>query len=126
MVKVKGQMLKEKKDPGAFLFPIRLEGRINENALADTGSDTNTMPYRIYKQLGRDDIMKEERNITMINYTEAEVTELQRGKMISGQVIARVKRSRNVETVEEACRNPKSLSLHYGNKKNKIRRMEEL
>ncbi|GJR00074.1 ribonuclease H-like domain-containing protein [Tanacetum coccineum] len=74
MVKVKGQMLKEKKDPGAFLFPIRLEGRIDENALADTGSDTNTMPYRIYEQLGRDDIMKEERNITMINYTEAEVT----------------------------------------------------
>ncbi|GJS99778.1 DNA-directed DNA polymerase [Tanacetum coccineum] len=74
MVKVKGHMLKEKKDPRAFLFPIRLEGRINENALADTGSDTNTMPYRIYEQLGRDDIMKEERNITMINYTEAEVT----------------------------------------------------
>ncbi|GJW32665.1 copia protein [Tanacetum coccineum] len=74
MVKVKEYMLKEKKDPGAFLFPIRLEGRINENALADTGSDTNTMPYKIYKQLGRDDIMKEERNITMINYTKAEVT----------------------------------------------------
>ncbi|GJT67488.1 copia protein [Tanacetum coccineum] len=74
MVKVKGQMLKEKKDTGAFLFPIRLEGRIDENALADTGSNTNTMPYRIYEQLGRDDIMKEERNITMINYTEAEVT----------------------------------------------------
>ncbi|GJU30967.1 hypothetical protein Tco_1174556 [Tanacetum coccineum] len=49
MVKVKGQMLKEKKDPGAFLFPIRLEGRIDENTLADTKSDTNTMPYRIYK-----------------------------------------------------------------------------
>ncbi|GJS77731.1 hypothetical protein Tco_0727612 [Tanacetum coccineum] len=75
MVKVKGQMLKEKKDPGAFLFPIRLEGLINENALADTRSDTNTMPYIIYKQLGRDDIMQEERNITMINYTEAEVTD---------------------------------------------------
>ncbi|GKC82287.1 putative reverse transcriptase, RNA-dependent DNA polymerase [Tanacetum coccineum] len=74
MVKVKGQMLKEKKDPGAFLFPIRLEGRVNENALDDTGSDTNTMPYRIYEQLGRDDNMKEERNITMINHTEAEVT----------------------------------------------------
>ncbi|GKC17617.1 ribonuclease H-like domain-containing protein [Tanacetum coccineum] len=71
---VKGHVLKEKKDPGAFLFPIRLEGRIHENALADTGSDTNTMPYRIYEQLGRDDIMKEDRNITMINYTEAEVT----------------------------------------------------
>ncbi|GJR32169.1 putative reverse transcriptase domain-containing protein [Tanacetum coccineum] len=51
MVKVKGQMLKEKKDPGAFIFPIRLEGLINENALTDTGSDTNTMPYRIYEQL---------------------------------------------------------------------------
>ncbi|GJV58933.1 ribonuclease H-like domain-containing protein [Tanacetum coccineum] len=74
MVKVKGQMLKEKRDPRAFIFPIRLEGRIDENALADTGSDTNTMPYRIYEQLGRDDIMKENRNITMINYTEAEVT----------------------------------------------------
>ncbi|GKA82457.1 hypothetical protein Tco_0789205 [Tanacetum coccineum] len=74
MVKVKWQMLKEKKDPGAFLFPIRLEGRMNENALADTGYYTNTMPYRIYEQLGRDDIMKEERNITMINYIEAEVT----------------------------------------------------
>ncbi|GKE42857.1 hypothetical protein Tco_1470141, partial [Tanacetum coccineum] len=72
IVKVKGQMLKEKKDPGAFLFPIRLLGRINENALADTGSNTNTMPYIIYEQLGRDDIMKENRNITMINFTEAE------------------------------------------------------
>ncbi|GJV61124.1 hypothetical protein Tco_1467224 [Tanacetum coccineum] len=36
MAKMKGEMLKEKKDPGAFIFPIRLEGRINENALADT------------------------------------------------------------------------------------------
>ncbi|GJY04447.1 hypothetical protein Tco_0370387 [Tanacetum coccineum] len=105
MVKVKGQMLKEKKDPGAFLFPIRLEGRINENALADTGSDTNTMPYRIYEQLGRDDIMKEERNITMINYTEAEVT----GRLVNTSGAydhearsSRAKRSRNIETVEGA------------------------
>ncbi|GJY74445.1 hypothetical protein Tco_0478876, partial [Tanacetum coccineum] len=74
MEKMKGQMLKEKKDPGAFIFPFRLEGQLNENALADIGSYTNTMPYKIYKQLGRDDIMKEDRNITMINYTEAEVT----------------------------------------------------
>ncbi|GJR11314.1 retrotransposon ORF1 [Tanacetum coccineum] len=74
MIKVKGHMLKEKKDPMAFIFPIRLEGLINENALADTGSDINTMPYRIYEQLGRDDIMKVDKSITMINYTEAEVT----------------------------------------------------
>ncbi|GJX43865.1 hypothetical protein Tco_0260541 [Tanacetum coccineum] len=30
---------KEKDDPGAFIFPIRLEGKVNENALADTGFD---------------------------------------------------------------------------------------
>ncbi|GJV34141.1 hypothetical protein Tco_1394541 [Tanacetum coccineum] len=37
--KVKGEALKEKDDPGAFIFPIRLEGKVNENALAYTGSD---------------------------------------------------------------------------------------
>ncbi|GKE31660.1 hypothetical protein Tco_1450982 [Tanacetum coccineum] len=56
--KVKGEALKEKDDPGAFIFPIRLEGQVNENALADTGSDINIMPYRIYEQLGREEIKK--------------------------------------------------------------------
>ncbi|GJY38540.1 hypothetical protein Tco_0424904 [Tanacetum coccineum] len=51
--KVKGEALKEKDDPRAFIFFIRLEGQVNKNALADTGSDINTMPYRIYEQLGR-------------------------------------------------------------------------
>ncbi|GKG31273.1 hypothetical protein Tco_0423761, partial [Tanacetum coccineum] len=32
--KVKGETLKEKDDPEAFIFPIRLEGNVNENALA--------------------------------------------------------------------------------------------
>ncbi|GJV66436.1 hypothetical protein Tco_1477264 [Tanacetum coccineum] len=41
---VKGKALKEKDDPGAFIFPIRFEGKINENALANTGLDINTMP----------------------------------------------------------------------------------
>ncbi|GKD45499.1 hypothetical protein Tco_1270144, partial [Tanacetum coccineum] len=44
--KVKGEALKEIDDPGEFIFPIRFEGKINENELADTGSDINTMPYR--------------------------------------------------------------------------------
>ncbi|GJV23019.1 hypothetical protein Tco_1375714 [Tanacetum coccineum] len=52
--KVKVEALKEKDDPGAFIFSIRLEGQVNENALANTGSDINTMPYRIYEQLGRE------------------------------------------------------------------------
>ncbi|GKE71535.1 DNA-directed DNA polymerase [Tanacetum coccineum] len=70
--KVKGKALKEKDDHRAFIFPIRLEGRVNKNALADTGSDINTMPYRIYEQLGREEMKKVDRGITMINHTEAE------------------------------------------------------
>ncbi|GJV06669.1 retrotransposon ORF1 [Tanacetum coccineum] len=70
--RIKGEALKEKDDPGAFIFPIRLEGHVNENALADTRSDINTMPFRIYVQLGRDDIKKVDRGITMINHTQAE------------------------------------------------------
>nr|GEU80844.1 hypothetical protein [Tanacetum cinerariifolium] len=56
--RIKGEALKEKDDPGAFIFPIRLERQVNENALVDTGSDINTMPYRIYKTLGIKDMKK--------------------------------------------------------------------
>ncbi|GJR92148.1 putative reverse transcriptase, RNA-dependent DNA polymerase [Tanacetum coccineum] len=70
--KVKGEALKEKHGPRAFIFTIRLEGQVNENALADTGSNINTMPYRIYEQLGREEIKKVDRGITMINHTHAE------------------------------------------------------
>nr|GEV83600.1 hypothetical protein [Tanacetum cinerariifolium] len=34
--RIKGKALKEKDDHGAFIFHIRLEGKVNENALADT------------------------------------------------------------------------------------------
>ncbi|GKA99025.1 hypothetical protein Tco_0826962 [Tanacetum coccineum] len=64
--RIKGEALKEKNDPGAFIFPIRLEGQVNENALADTRSDINTMPYWIYEQLGREEMKKVDRGITMI------------------------------------------------------------
>ncbi|GJR25412.1 hypothetical protein Tco_1101644 [Tanacetum coccineum] len=70
--KVKGEALKEKDDPGAFIFPIRFEGKINKNSLADTRSDINTMPYRIYEKLGIEEIKKVDRGITMINHTQAE------------------------------------------------------
>ncbi|GJT71832.1 uncharacterized mitochondrial protein-like protein [Tanacetum coccineum] len=70
--RIKGGALKEKDDPEAFIFPIRLEGHVNENALADTGSDINTMPYRIYEQLGREYMNKVDRGITIINHTQAE------------------------------------------------------
>nr|GEX89459.1 hypothetical protein [Tanacetum cinerariifolium] len=56
IIKVKGKALIEKEDPGAFVIPIRLEAKINLNALADTGSDINVMPYSVYKELGREEV----------------------------------------------------------------------
>ncbi|GJY93026.1 hypothetical protein Tco_0508808 [Tanacetum coccineum] len=47
--RIKGEALKEKEDLEAFIFPIRLEG-----------------------QLGREDMKKVDRGITMINHTQAE------------------------------------------------------
>ncbi|GJV82161.1 hypothetical protein Tco_1518031 [Tanacetum coccineum] len=70
--KVKIEALKEKDDPGAFIFAIRLEGQVNENALADTGLEINTMPYQIYEKLGREEMKKVDRGITMINHTQEE------------------------------------------------------
>nr|GEV14824.1 hypothetical protein [Tanacetum cinerariifolium] len=70
--RIKGEVLKEKEDLGAFIFPIRVEGQVNKNTLADTGSDINTMPYRIYDTLGREDIKKVDRGIMMINPTQPE------------------------------------------------------
>nr|GFA01649.1 hypothetical protein [Tanacetum cinerariifolium] len=68
--KVKGKALKEKDDPRAFIFPIKFRGKINKNALADTGSDINTILYQICEKLGREEIKKVDRGITMINHTQ--------------------------------------------------------
>nr|GEV76747.1 hypothetical protein [Tanacetum cinerariifolium] len=70
--RIKREALKEKDDPDAFIFPIRLEGKVNENALTDAGLDINTMPYRIYETLGREEMKKIDKGITMINHTQAE------------------------------------------------------
>ncbi|GKD56587.1 ribonuclease H-like domain-containing protein, partial [Tanacetum coccineum] len=56
---------------------VELDGMIvkeEEKAIkkADTGSDINTMPYRIYEQLGREEMKKVDRGITMINHTQVE------------------------------------------------------
>nr|GEV08940.1 hypothetical protein [Tanacetum cinerariifolium] len=72
MKRIKGEALKEKDDPGAFIFLIMLEGKVNENALADTRSYINHMPYQIYKKLGREEMKKIDKGIIMINHTQAE------------------------------------------------------
>ncbi|GJW62952.1 hypothetical protein Tco_0114836 [Tanacetum coccineum] len=73
ITKIKGEALIEKEDPGAFVIPIRLEGKINLNALADTGSDINVMPYRLYMELGRKELKNVNRGITMLNHLKAEL-----------------------------------------------------
>nr|GEX03148.1 hypothetical protein [Tanacetum cinerariifolium] len=56
---------------------VELDGNIvkeEEDAvkrIKDSGSDINTMPYRIY-ELRREDMKKVDRGITMINHTQAE------------------------------------------------------
>nr|GEX80885.1 hypothetical protein [Tanacetum cinerariifolium] len=50
--------------------------KVNENALADTELDINTMPCRIYEQLGREEMKKVDRGITMINHTHAEAMDI--------------------------------------------------
>ncbi|GJY13888.1 retrotransposon ORF1 [Tanacetum coccineum] len=72
IIKIKGEALKEKEDPGAFVIPIRLEGKINLNALADTGLDINVIPYRVYKELGREEGQNVKKGIMMLNHSKAE------------------------------------------------------
>nr|GEU37921.1 hypothetical protein [Tanacetum cinerariifolium] len=72
MIKINREALLEKDDHGAFVIPIRLEGKVNLNALADTGSDVNTVPYHIYKELGREDVQNVKKGITMLNHSKVE------------------------------------------------------
>ncbi|GKB65875.1 hypothetical protein Tco_0927287 [Tanacetum coccineum] len=72
IIKIKREALIEKDNPGAFVIPIQLEGKINLNVLAKVGSDINTMPYHIYKELGREDVHDVKKEITMLNHSKAE------------------------------------------------------
>ena len=55
-----------------FVIPLRLEGKLDLNALVDTGSEINVMPYRIYATLKRKDMKESTKDITMINHSKAE------------------------------------------------------
>nr|GEV56259.1 hypothetical protein [Tanacetum cinerariifolium] len=72
IIKIKGEALIEKDDPGAFVIPIRLEGKINLNALVDTSSNINVMPYRIYKELVREEVHNAKKGFRMLNHSKAE------------------------------------------------------
>ncbi|GJX22451.1 hypothetical protein Tco_0226896 [Tanacetum coccineum] len=51
IIKIKGEALKEKEDPRAFVISIRLECEINLNALAYTGFDINAEPMGLLKDV---------------------------------------------------------------------------
>ncbi|GJT62666.1 hypothetical protein Tco_1006199, partial [Tanacetum coccineum] len=54
---------------------VELDGMIvkeEEEFFFDTGSDIITMPYRIYEQLGREEMKKVDKGIIMINHNQAE------------------------------------------------------
>ncbi|GJY52833.1 reverse transcriptase domain-containing protein [Tanacetum coccineum] len=64
--------IKEKNDPGVFVLPIRLEVKFDFHSLADTGSNINVIPYRIYEKLGRDQVKPVSHKITMLDHSKAE------------------------------------------------------
>ncbi|GKD94036.1 agenet domain-containing protein [Tanacetum coccineum] len=64
--------IKEKEDPGVFVLPIQLEGRFDTHALADTGSNINIIPYRIFEELGREHVKPVSHNVSMLNNSESE------------------------------------------------------
>ncbi|GJV46513.1 hypothetical protein Tco_1431049 [Tanacetum coccineum] len=70
---IKGyKKLREKDDPGVFVLLIRLKVKIDSFALADTGSNINVMPYKIYTKLGREEAKPVVKKINMLDYSKAE------------------------------------------------------
>ncbi|GJR70773.1 hypothetical protein Tco_0016838 [Tanacetum coccineum] len=101
----KGEALKEKEDPGAFIILIRLEAKINLNALANTGLDINVMPYRLYMKLAKTSL-----NTKESDNDDEEDYGIQRNNFgapityddEAGSFSSRPKRARIAENVEEA------------------------
>ncbi|GJY41749.1 putative reverse transcriptase domain-containing protein [Tanacetum coccineum] len=70
---IKGyKKIREKNDPGVFVLHIRIEAKFNTHALADTGSNINVIPYRIYAKLGREEVKLVNKNITMLDHSKVE------------------------------------------------------
>ncbi|GJT94208.1 hypothetical protein Tco_1083053 [Tanacetum coccineum] len=70
--------IKEKNNLGVFVLPIRIEVKLDFHALADTNSNINVLPYRIYAKLGRDQVKPVTNKITMLDHLKAEPMEILR------------------------------------------------
>nr|GEX74846.1 hypothetical protein [Tanacetum cinerariifolium] len=56
----------------SLVYKVKLDGKIikEEEEAVERIKDINTMPYRIYETLGREELKKVDRGITMINHTQ--------------------------------------------------------
>ncbi|GKE55344.1 reverse transcriptase domain-containing protein, partial [Tanacetum coccineum] len=63
--------LREKNDPGAFVIPIRVEGKYETHALAHTGSNINVLPYDIYMTIGKGEVEPIANKIKMLDHSKA-------------------------------------------------------
>ncbi|PWA54123.1 hypothetical protein CTI12_AA437840 [Artemisia annua] len=63
---------KGEEDPGFFILPVRLEGRLSYNALVDTGSNVYIMPYKVYELLERGTVKPKIDKVRMLDYSNAE------------------------------------------------------
>ncbi|GJZ34920.1 hypothetical protein Tco_0580737, partial [Tanacetum coccineum] len=72
--RIKGKALKEKNNPEAFIFPIRLEDRLTKMHWLIRGRILKSYGLSgfIELKLGREDMKNVDREITMINHTQAE------------------------------------------------------
>ncbi|PWA79017.1 hypothetical protein CTI12_AA209950 [Artemisia annua] len=66
------KVIRELEDPGCFVLPIRLEGDLTYYALADTGSNINMMPYKIYELLEWGKVKPKIDKIKMLDMSQAE------------------------------------------------------
>ncbi|GKA86561.1 retrovirus-related pol polyprotein from transposon TNT 1-94 [Tanacetum coccineum] len=116
ITRIKGEALIKKEDPRAFVIPIRMEGKINLNALADTGSDINVMPYRVYKELGREQVTDVKRGITMLNHSKAEPMGVSEGCLMPAKTSLDTTESDSDDEEEYAIQRNKFGAPIYGPK----------
>ncbi|GJX17559.1 chlorophyll A/B binding protein of LHCII type 1-like protein [Tanacetum coccineum] len=58
-------------DPGNFVLPVKVNGNIEMNALADTGASVSVLPYCIFMNLGLEDPKPYYSNLIMADNTQA-------------------------------------------------------
>ncbi|GJW71753.1 retrotransposon ORF1 [Tanacetum coccineum] len=64
--------IREKNNPRVFVLLIRIKGKFDTPALANTGSNINVLPYRIYEKLGKEEVKHVSMKITMLDHSKAE------------------------------------------------------